>query len=279
MKVRLVWKRGGLLDPHRNVAADAQPRGLVDVSSHILWGLDDGPQNLEQSLAMLKLAAKHGTTDIVATPSASFECRFDPQVVAERLAEVRSRCAGVIRIHSGSDFHFSFGNIRDALANPLKYTINGKNFLLVEFSDVVIPPATEEVLRKFRAKGITPIIGHPERNIILQRSPERLQAWISSGCVLQIAARSLSGHFGKTEQRCAWDLLRQGMGYAIASGARDMLRNPARLDAAWRLVKDVLGEDAARRLLIDNPGTIIQGTALARKPAASPIASAQIAAG
>jgi protein-tyrosine phosphatase len=278
MKVRIVWKPGGLIHRHRNADADAPPRALVDIRSHILWGLDDGPRSLEQSLAMLKLAAKQGTTDIVATPSASFECRFDPQIVAERLAEVRARCAGLIRIHSGSDFHFSFGNIRDALANPQKYTINGRNFLLIEFSDVVIPPATEDILRKFTAKGITPIIGHPERNLILQRSPERLQAWVSLGCVLQITARSLSGHFGKVEQQCAWDLLRQGMGYVIASDARDMIRNPARLDAAWRLVKQELGEDIARRLLIDNPGTIIQGAALARKPTAAPVASARIAA-
>ena len=124
MKVRIVWKPGGLTDRHRNADADTPPRALVDIRSHILRGLDDGPRNLDQSLAMLKLAAKQGTTDIVATPSASFECRFDPQIVAERLAEVRARCGDLIRIHSGSDFHFSFGNIRDALANPQKYTIN-----------------------------------------------------------------------------------------------------------------------------------------------------------
>jgi protein-tyrosine phosphatase len=277
MKVRLVWKPGGLRDRHRNAEADAPPGGLVDVRSHILWGLGDGPPSLDQSITMLKLAAEHGTTDIVATPSASFECRFDSQIVDERLAEVRTRCDGFIRIHNGCDFHFSIGNIRDALANPQKYTINRMNFLLVEFSDVVIPPATEEILRKFLAKGITPVIGHPERNPILQRSTERLQAWISLGCVLQITARSLSGHFGKGEQRCAWDLLRQGMGYVIASDARGMIQNPARLDAAWRLVKHDLGEDIARKLLIDNPRAIIQGAALARKPAAAPIASARIA--
>jgi protein-tyrosine phosphatase len=279
MKVRLVWKPGSLIRRHREDEADPPPRGLVDIRSHIVWGLDDGPPSLDQSIAMLKLAAQHGTTEIVATPSASFECRFDPQIVAERLAEIRARCKGFIRIHTGCDFHFSLGNIRDALANPQKYTINGKNFLLVEFSDVVIPPATEEILRKFTAKGITPIIGHPERNLILQRSPERLQAWIALGCVLQITARSLSGHFGKVEQLCAWDLLRQGMGYVIASDARYMIRNPVRLDAAWRLAKQELGEDIARRLLIDNPATIVQGTAVARKPAAGSIASARIAAG
>src|SRR5258708_4976356 len=118
MKVRLVWKPGSLIRRHREDEADPPPRGLLDIRSHILWGLDDGPPSLEQSIAMLKLAAQHGTTEIVATPSASFECRFDPQIVPERLAAIRARCKGFIRIHTAWDFHFSFGNIRNALANP-----------------------------------------------------------------------------------------------------------------------------------------------------------------
>jgi len=278
MKVRVVWKSAGIRNGSRRTQMEAPPQALVDSCAHILWGVDDGPRRIDQSIAMLKVAAEHGTTDIVAASRASFEYPFDPKVIAQRADEIRAQCNDSIRIHTGCDFHFSLGNIRDALANPQKYTIDGRNFLLVEFSDVVIPPATEDILRKFTAKGITPIIGHPERNLILQHSPERLRAWISLGCVLQITARSLSGHFGKVEQRCAWDILRQGMGYVIASDARDMIRNPARLDAAWRLVKRDLGEDAAKRLLIDNPRAILQGPAVVRKPAAAPVASASIAA-
>ena len=268
MKVRVVWKSGGFTNRQRDVESEAPPPVLVDLRSHILWGLDHGPQTLDQSVAMLKLAAEHGTADIVATPCASFEHRFDPQAIAQRLDELRARCEGSIRIHSGCDFHFDFGNIRDALAHPHKYTINGGSYLLVEFPDLLVPPATEAILRQFTAKGITPIIGHPERHAILQRSPERLKEWISLGCVLQVTARSLSGHFGKIEKQFAWDLLREGMAYVIASDGRDPLHHPPRLDAAWRLVKHELGEDIAKRLLIDNPSVILQARAIVRKPAA-----------
>src|ERR1035437_9428367 len=79
------------------------------------------------------------------------------------------------------------------------------------------------------------------------------------------------------QQRCAWDLLREGMVHAHASVARDPLDNPPRLDLAWRLVKHELGEDVARRLLIDNPAAIIQGGVLGRKPAV-PIALGRTAA-
>jgi protein-tyrosine phosphatase len=258
MKVRVIWKPGSVRNRSGDAVMEAPPQALVDTCAHILWGVDDGPGGLDQSIAMLKVAVEHGTTDIVAASRASFEYPFDPQVIAQRVDEIRARCDGSIRIHTGCALHFGLGNIRDALANPHKYAINGRTHLLVEFSDVVIPPATEDILDKLRAKGIVPVIGHPERNPILQRCPERLQAWISMGCVLQVTARSLSGHFGPVEQRCAWDLLGAGMVHAIASDAHDALHRPPRLDAAWRRVKHELGELTAKKLLIDNPLAMIQ---------------------
>jgi len=270
MKVHVVWKTGGIGNRARGAEPEAPPQALVDTCAHIVWGVDDGPVEIDQSIAMLKVAVEHGTTDIVAASRASLEYPFEPQVIAQRIDEIRTRCDGSIRIHTGCTLHFGFGNIRDALANLQKYAINGRTHLLVEFSDVVIPPATEEILEKFRAKGIVPVVVHPERNPLLQRCPERLQAWISMGCLLQVTARSLSGHFGPNEQRCAWDLLGNGMVHAIASDAHDAFHRPPRLDAAWRRVKQEFGELTAKKLLIDNPSAMLQGgEELSRKPPVS----------
>ena len=266
MKVRVIWKPGGIRNRSGGAGLEAPPQALVDTCAHIPWGVDDGAAGIEQSIAMLKVAVEHGTTDIVAASRASFAYPFEPEVIARRIAEITSRCDGSIRIHTGCALHFGVGNIRNALANPRKYAINGRTHLLVGFSDVVLPPATEEILHKFRAKGIVPVISHPERNPVLQRCPERLQAWISMGCVLQVTARSLSGHFGPIEQRFAWDLLGTGMVHAIASDAHDALHRPPRLDAAWRRVKHELGEVTAKKLLIDNPSAMIQGGEEALSP-------------
>ena len=54
---------------------------MVDIHSHILWGLDDGAKTLEESVAMLQLAAESGTTDIVATPHANYRYTFQPEVI------------------------------------------------------------------------------------------------------------------------------------------------------------------------------------------------------
>jgi len=84
-----------------------------------------------------------------------------------------------------------------SLREPARFTINGLRYLLVKFEDVLIPPTTEEIFRRFMERGICPVITHPERNPVLQRSFERLQRWTQMGCLLQVTAPCLTDRFGK----------------------------------------------------------------------------------
>ena len=118
--------------------------GFTDIHSHILYGVDDGAKTLEESLGMLQLAAASGTTDIVATPHVNGQFEFDPELIDERIAELSARSA--VRIHRGCDFHLEAENIEDAIANPDKYTINNRGYLLVEFPDLSIFTSTDEIL-------------------------------------------------------------------------------------------------------------------------------------
>ena len=108
---------------------------MTDIHCHLLHGIDDGAKTLEVSLAMLEAAAAAGTTDIVATPHADTQYGFQPELIVERIAELKAANASEIRIHNGCDFHLTFDNVADAIANPAKYTINHKRYLLVELSD------------------------------------------------------------------------------------------------------------------------------------------------
>src|SRR5215469_2697945 len=137
---------------------------MIDIHSHILWGLDDGPRTLEDSLAMLEAAAAAGTTDIVATPHANSKYPFDPAIISARVEELRQRHSAPPRIHTGCDFHLSPLNVEDALDNPTKYTINGGNCLMVELHDRFSPDSITRILESLLREGLTPIITHPERN-------------------------------------------------------------------------------------------------------------------
>ena len=232
---------------------------MIDIHSHIIWGVDDGARNREDSIAMLRLAAETGTTDIVATPHCDPQYKFDPIIRDERIRELMDATGGIPRIHPGCDFRLSFENIRSGLQDPARYTINGLRYLMVEFEDVLIPPSAEEIFRRFLDRDICPVITHPERNPILQRSFDRLERWKQMGCLLQVTAQSLTDRFGKAAQESAWELLRKGLVHVIASDGHDTEHRPPRLDRAHEILAREMGADAADLLLVTNPSAILAG--------------------
>ncbi len=221
---------------------------------------------------MLRLAVDNGTTDIVASPHANNEFKFEPEIVAGKIEELRQAVNGSIRIHSGCDFHLSFDNIQDSLQNPSKYTINHKTYVLVEFSDLLIPKTTDDVFYQMRSAGMIPIITHPERNMLLQKRLDKLEAWVESGCLLQVTAQSFLGRFGKLAKTFADRLLQKGLVHIVASDAHDAKYRPPSLKQAYEYVSKACGEGRAGRVFIKNPSAALTGAALEidDEPPASP---------
>src|SRR5215472_3852591 len=127
---------------------------MIDIHSHILPGLDDGSESLEESVAMLRQALAAGTTDIVATPHANQEYFFDSRMVEQKISELQAAVGDAPRIHYGCDFHLTLENIEDALRVPEKYSINHRGYLLVEFSDFLIPKTTDEIFARMMRAGL-----------------------------------------------------------------------------------------------------------------------------
>jgi protein-tyrosine phosphatase len=213
------------------------------------------------------MAAQHGTTDLVITPHANHEFNFDPAIVAQRRAEIDDASDGIVRLHSGCDFHLSYENIEDAIANPPKYSINGNKYLLVEFSDILIFHHTAEIFGRFLDVGLVPIITHPERNALLRKRLDDIVAWVEAGVTVQLTAQSVTGKFGKKAQDFCRTLLDKGMVHFVASDAHDCEYRPPRLDeaSAW-LVKNY-GEAVAEMLCVTNPRAALTGDPLDTMPA------------
>ena len=194
---------------------------MIDIHSHILPGLDDGSKSLEESVAMLRQAAAAGTTDIVASPHANQEYVFDPLVVEQKIGELQAAVGDAPQIHYGCDFHLTLENIEDALRVPGRYSINHRGYLLVEFSDFLIPKTTDEIFARMMKAGLRPIVTHPERNQLLQRRLPELEAWVAQGVHMQVTAQSLLGRFGKTAKGCAHELMGRGLVHFLASDAHN----------------------------------------------------------
>jgi len=231
--------------------------GFVDIHSHILYGLDDGAQTLDESLEMLELARSAGTTDIVATPHANARYAFSPELIEQPIAELSARVD--VRIHSRCDFHLQFDNINDAVAHPGKYTINHNAYLLVELPDSTIFSSTDQILLQLLDAGIVPIITHPERNAQLQQRPDDIARWVEAGCYVQVTASSYTGLFGRRVKACADELMTRGLTHFVASDAHDCRFRTPSLGEAYARLAELWGEERIRPLFVDHPKAVLTG--------------------
>ncbi len=239
---------------------------MIDLHSHILPGLDDGARSLEESVAMVRLAAESGTTGLVASPHANLAYPFDPQIVERKLAEVSAAAGDRIELHYGCDFHLYYDNVQDALAHPAKYTIAHRRYLLVEFPDLLIPPATAEIFAQLLEAGMAPVVTHPERNFLLHTRLKQIGEWVEQGVLMQITAQSLLGRFGPEARRFSDTLIRSGLAHFVASDAHDLEDRPPRLDAAYEHVAQRYGKEWADTLLVINPRHAVDGSPLPPPP-------------
>jgi protein-tyrosine phosphatase len=239
---------------------------MVDIHCHILPGLDDGADTCEESVAMAEMAIEEGITHVVGTPHSSEHFAFDPELVRKRRDQLQEKVGDRLKLATGCDCHFSFENLREIETNRTKFTINQKNYLLVEFNDFSIPPNTEETLHHLQLLGIAPIITHPERNHLIRKQPERLRRWLHQGCYVQITAMSVTGKFGESAKKMAEDWLEKDMVHFLASDAHNTDKRPLRLREAFQIVADRRGEDVATALFQDNPLAAFEGRPLPYAP-------------
>ena len=237
---------------------------MVDIHHHLLFGLDDGADSIETSVAMARLAAEEGITHIACTPHANGHFEFDPEVNAAKTHALRERLEYAdipIALGSGCDFHLAFDNVRRARSDPARFSINGLGYLLVEIPDYGLPPGLTETFYELQLAGLTPILTHPERNPTLQHEPARMVDWLRGGVLVQVTADSLTGHKGRPAQRMAHELLEKRWVHFLATDAHNTTTRPPRMKDAREIVEKKYGASYAASLCETNPRAVFLGQA------------------
>ncbi|PYX52203.1 MAG: exopolysaccharide biosynthesis protein [Acidobacteria bacterium] len=235
---------------------------MVDIHSHILPEVDDGPKSWEVSVAMCRAAAADGITHMVATPHANDRYHYDRAYLQGLIAHLQQLAGDSPKLILGCDFHLSYDNVQDALANPARYVIGNTRYLLVEFSNYSIPEQIADSFFKLGDCGITAIITHPERNPILRETPQRVVEWAEQGCVVQMTGSALTGFWGERTRRAALWLLERQAVHVLASDAHDTEKRVPILSSARDAAAQICGEEIAQAMVESNPRAIINNEAL-----------------
>jgi protein-tyrosine phosphatase len=240
--------------------------------------MDDGPESFEIAFSMAEMAIAEGVTHVIATPHATQNYPFIPNLVRQRRDEIQAQFEGRLVFATGCDFHLSYENLQEIRREPKRFTLNQKNYLLVEFADFSIPSALDQSLHELQLAGLHPIITHPERNPLIRAQPERLFKWLQQGCYVQVTAQSLLGRFGKAAEEMTQQLLDAGAVHFIASDAHNLTSRPLRLKDAFDQLAKTRGEEVAQALLVENPLAAFEGSRLPYVPELSDEADAANAA-
>ncbi len=234
---------------------------VIDIHCHILPEVDDGPKSWESAVEMCRMAASNGITHTVATPHANDRYAYDRSFLSGLLDELREKIdpALPLQLSLGCDFHLSFENLERALEQPHTYTIGETNYLLIELSNYSVPARLSECFTRLGDRGLTPILTHPERNPILQQTPQRIVEWAEQGCLIQVTGSALTGHWGERPESLARWLLDRSAVHILASDAHDTKRRIPNLSAAREVAERLVGASYAEALVEGNPGAIVKG--------------------
>lgn len=236
---------------------------MIDIHCHILPGIDDGPQEMSESISMLKMAQRDGITDIVATPHISAVYMLDPDRVRKDVETLKTKAAdeGIdINIHYGFEVQLS-KDIMKRYSNVLEeITINSEGkYILLEMPFMDYPLYINDIIDSVIEADILPIIVHPLRNARVLTNTNLLHDLKEKGVIFQYNKNAIMNGYQIKTYPLFCQLLRKGLVDIVASDAHSIDNRRPTLSKSFKKVSRRFGAEIAQTLFTSNPRRILKG--------------------
>jgi len=243
---------------------------VIDLHSHLLPNIDDGPKDLAQSLEMARIAVADGIGIMACTP------HIMPGVFDNKGPDIRAAVAKLqneldqagipLILATGADAHLA-PNLLEGLKSGRVPRLGTSRYFLLEPPQDVLPPRFGDYTFGLLSAGFVPLLTHPERSPWIESHYKTLVAAVRSGVWIQVTAGAILGHFGRRAVYWVSRLLEDGLVHVIASDAHDTEKRPPRMQAAVEFVEKQIGPEEARNLVVIRPAGVLRNVAPADLPA------------
>ncbi len=229
---------------------------MIDIHSHVLYGIDDGCIDYQVSLELIKQAEAEGINKIILTPhylkGSMYNLESDELKVRFDHFKKHLRSDGVnIEVYCGNELFIHY-QLDELLTDHKVMTLADSNYILVEFAFFDYPNENDEILYNLTLAGYKIIIAHPERYKYVKKDPNFCLRWLDKGYLLQVNQQSILSSVNNLAMR----MIKNGFVSFVASDAHNYQR-PLSLKRALSLVENVIGEKEAEKLFITNPQKVI----------------------
>ena len=237
---------------------------MIDLHTHILPGIDDGPADWDQSLALARALSEAGVTEVAATSHIKPPIWLNtPSELAELRDELTLKLeeAGIeLVIHPGGE-HWWCGVVLDDLAQGLGQPYGQGKAFLVEIQPNDDPPLFEERLYALQRVGLKPVLAHVERYRIFDgaKGRQRLRKLVERGIAAQINLAILGRGFGWARGGNAKKFLLDGLVGLVAGDCHSAEDVPAVYGKGLERLRALGGDYAVDRLLNRNPACLLAG--------------------
>lgn len=236
---------------------------MIDCHTHILPGVDDGPDTLEESLAMARMAVAEGITHMIATPHYAPH-RYDQSKVRQALVDFEAALLEAdvpLKLSLGNEIELDEEGLK-ALEDGICLSLGGSSHVLVELPYHKMYPVHEQWLYQMGIKGFTPVLAHVDRYPYLMAEPDKLRKLIAGGCVSQMNASAILRHETRSP---ALKMIRSELVHLVASDCHSLGNRPPALKEAFALVVHAVGLPMAEDLFKENGRRMLEGKPIVRQ--------------
>ena len=244
---------------------------MIDLHAHILPGLDDGPVDMDASLALARIYAQTGFTYVAATPHAVGMALDFAGTVRRAVVSINRALrqhAIAVRVLPGMEVGLD-PRLAEFVAGGAILPLANKNHLLVETPFMRMPLGWQNIVFDLAAGGITVVFAHPERCLHIMQDNAILNEMVMLGAKLQVNWDSFAGAYGREPRHLARRMAEQGLIHCLATDSHDCVkRQPGCVTALWADLTQRVGQANLRRIALENPVRALRGLAMTDMQAA-----------